>query len=1114
MGNIDDLVKQKPIEQKDERQTPILTVKPFHRQFSVKLAALLLTIIVALALIFILFYQQSERSHLLIKGELIPLKQQFEQLKALQKAEYLVDELLFTDSGINFVELQTELIAVNRQLLRLESSNTHLYQQWLNANKSANDIVTRIQDNYGRNEQLKQSSIIQLQLMWFSVTQIINKKAAQQESLFKQLQADQVNDKITLSRSNAYVIAIRQLTHLQQLKTLLADVLARFEQLTIHTSMDDFDLIRLGVEQIITQRNNLKRYDKTKAMVDFDQQIDTFEAIVLTEQSALAKWQGYIRLEQSYQLDLKMQKNQLMQILVKPQEKITAHVSGMLNDWLIKVRVKFNIHLTQKELSTIILLAISLSLLVFCYLLWRLREQIKVAAQQSVVLIHKSIRTENSGDIKANCAETQEIMQQVQSIAKPIHTEQEFQQLFQQCERQQQVIYEQGQALVVYRQSTDKQQLDTSEQASFQLKGELQRYNYLGDKVLSLLQQQQATLINKSTNNTTSSRGQYSDLIPVYEQLRQFYLASDIRSESAVLTLADVNLVDNIHAILMTKQAQQHTVNNQLYFSYDDQLLLKAKLDFRLFQQLIHLLIDITLVDCQDAQLHLHLQLKDKSAGQQLVSFVVKVQAESIAGLPCLVSLLIDSQTTALQKSPLVSIFNSLFVKQHGANITAQLIDNGFQLSFELPLAIASSSLVKKQQEQKLDGTKVILLSNNDMVTGLLEKAIHSASGQCEVLACMDSFEQKLTVQRLSKHKLDLLIVTSDFAHNTLDLITQHLNSLPTSVQPKLMLLQSAALSFDDFGFYSQTEQLLFKDVFLQNIRELLTGEASTNQLLSPEQCQQSYYLASELPVVLAVHSPQKHQKLQRLLRWLGLQVHVVSHADAQRELWQTGLYCILFTEFSATSLLKMVSKPLVNIAVFSLTEDVPTSENKPYFDDWHIGPLVAQSTLAELSVVLAPWLQTVNSSNRTTSSVLALSEELIESVDEENDESVITELVAFLAEDNKEAVFDFSQYLHNQGSVELALFMLDDYAEDNHQQLDILIDAIKAKDFDRANKAIIDLQLNANILAASDLAKLCSKWSQLLSGNDIPSSLKEVNILLKETRTALTAIDSYAESI
>lgn len=98
------------------------------------------------------------------------------------------------------------------------------------------------------------------------------------------------------------------------------------------------------------------------------------------------------------------------------------------------------------------------------------------------------------------------------------------------------------------------------------------------------MQQQQATLVKKSNNNETSKDSQHPTLIPVYEQLRQFYLASDIRSTSAVLTLVDVNLVDKIHAILMTKQAEQQKVSNQLYFSYDDQLLVKAKLDFRLFQ--------------------------------------------------------------------------------------------------------------------------------------------------------------------------------------------------------------------------------------------------------------------------------------------------------------------------------------------------------------------------------------------------------------------------------------------------------------------------------------------------------------------------------------------------
>ncbi len=1105
MSNTDDLAEKKSRVKEDALQTQPLTAKPLHRQFSVKLAALLLTIIVTLALIFTLFYQQIERSRFLIDGELTPLKQQLEQLQALQKAEHLVNKLLFIDSGINFVELQTELIAVNRQLLLLESSNTHLYQQWLNANKLTSDIVMRIQKSYGRNEQLKQSSIIQLQLMLFSVTPIINEKTAQQVLLLNQLQTDDVNDKLTLSRANAYVSAIQQLHNLQQLKSLLAEVLSRFEQLTIHTSIEGFDILSLSVKKIFAQRSVLKIDGKTKAMADFNKQIDSFEEIVLTQQRALAKWQGYIRLAQSYQLDLTVQKDQLTQILSEPQKKISVYVPGMLEDW----RIKYNVNLSQEAFSIILLLAISLSLLVFCYLLWRLRVQIKITAQNSVVLIHQSICAENTDDIQANCAETQEIIQQVQSIAKPAHSEQEFQQLLQRCQAHQQVIDEQAQLLVVYTQNTNQQQLDINQQVALHLKNELQQYKYLEDRVLSLLQQQQARLANK-----TNKAVQLTALISIYEKLKQFYLTSDIRSEKAVLVLTDVSLIDEIQAILFNNQAEQQAYNNQLYFSCDEQILVQAKLDFRLFKQLMNLLIDIVLADCRDTQLHLHLQLKDKSAGHQLVHFVVNVKGEAIEALPDLVKLLIDSHTPVFQESPLVNMLNILFTKQHGKNITAQLIDNGFQLSFELPLAITSLPALKKQQESKLDGIKVMLLSNNKMQTELLERLIHSASGQFEVLARMDSFEQQLTAKHLSKNKLDLLIVASEVAQKNIDLITRKLNSLPNSLQPKLMVLQSAALSFDDFGFYSQTEQILFKDVFLQNIKELLVGEASTNQLLSPEQCQQSHYMVSELPVLLAVNSPQQYQNFQRLLRWLGLQVHVVSHADGQLELWETGLYCILFTEFSEMSLLKMVRKPSVDIGIFSLTDVEPNTENNAYFNGWHIGQLAKQSTLGEISLVLAPWLQCAKLSISPESPVLAISDEFIEDIEGDVDDSVITELVANLAKDNKSAVFDFSQYLHHQGSVELALFMLDDYAQDNHQQLNVLLEMIKVKDFDKAKEAIINLQFNAKVLVAPELERLCTKWLKLLNGNEIPTSLKEVNALFKETRTALIAIDNYAESI
>ena len=63
---------------------------------------------------------------------------------------------------------------------------------------------------------------------------------------------------------------------------------------------------------------------KQEAMVDFDQQIRTFEAIVLTEKMALVKWHSYIRLIQNYQFDLTIQNNQLIKLLAESTRK-TSH---------------------------------------------------------------------------------------------------------------------------------------------------------------------------------------------------------------------------------------------------------------------------------------------------------------------------------------------------------------------------------------------------------------------------------------------------------------------------------------------------------------------------------------------------------------------------------------------------------------------------------------------------------------------------------------------------------------------------------------------------------------------------------------------------------------------
>jgi len=1057
-----------------------IKLTPLYQQFTHKIVALLVTIIVMIGLTLILFYQNKIQHSALVETQLIPLTQELKQIKALQKADVLIANLLISANSENFVELHSELIAANRQLLQQRSSNEQVFQQWLNESKLAEDIVSRIQDSHTHNQQLKQSSIIQLQLMIFSITSIIESELASQK-----------------------------LKDLQQLKTLLVEVLLGFEQLNMNTPIATFERLRIKVEQAFSQQKNFKGSGSIQAMVEVNQQFDAFEKIVLTEQRSLPKWQGYIRLVQDYQLDLKAHQKKIRELLLTPYKYNQDSEKGIVYGLLTKL----NIELSNKNIITILIIAICLSLLFSFYVMLRLREQIKVSTRESVELIQSTLQTQD-GSIVANCLETQEIMNHVRCIAKPQHNEDEFQELLTQYRSNQQLLEQEKQKIAQLSQCNEQQQLNSKEQITEHINNDLLCYHLLEKTILPIIQQHQLTCLNlkKSSENDVASVA--SQLTSLRQQLSQFQLALEVKLDRTVLNLSDINLVDEIHAILFNKQQEQQSSDNQLFTSFDEQLLKETKIDFRLFQQLISLFIDISLTHCEKSQLCLHLQLKDKNAGQQLVQFTAKIKVKSLNTLPTLITQLVDSQSTLFDISPLIEVFNTLFAKLHGENIVAQLVDDGYQLNFELPLAIANST--SHADKFTLENITVMLLSTNTVLTELIEKIVLSAKGKFERLVRIDSFQQQLTVKHLNRRKLDLLVISSDVASNHFDLITQQINELPFSLRPKLMVLQSEVLNYERFGFYSQAEQVFCKDTFLDNIVKLLANNESNNRLVPSEPFIANQYVATELPLLLGVQSPQQHQNLRRLLHWLGLQVQVVSHEAAQEMLWKTGQYSLLITEFAETSLLKMTSKPLVNIGVFSLTDVIPQSDNDPYFENWSVGKLKKESKLTDLIDVLAPWLRQTHDASKTESN----SDELALQVEHSDglDELVITEIADVLTEKSSyagnEAVFDFSQYLQHQGTVELALFMLDDYTQDNHQQLDALIEAIKTKKIEEARLSISALALNAKILSAHALQSLCTKWSELLSGSGTSISLKKVNSLIKDTQIVLNKIDEYAGSI
>ena len=1105
MSDIDELAQAATIEQDKS-----IKFKPFYQQFTPLLMMFFFIMILVLGATATLFHHKNTQNNALVEYQLVPLKQQLQQTKVIYNSEKLLNALLNPANVENFVELHNQLITTNRQLLELTDGFEQPIQQWLTQNKSIEDIVVRIQDRYSRNQELKESSINQLEQMLQLSSMLIETQLAEQKLLTNQLQTPQLST-VQLNKVRAYAQSVNKLNHLQQLNLLFQDSLEGFKKLSVLTSLTDFESLREKVDRILVLQKQLNLLENIPSEADFNQQINTFENFMYGEHRVLAKWQGYLRLAQEYLHELTIQQQQIALLSVEPLESQQVKGFSALNRMLMK----YDILLSSQQISNMLALIIGLLVVIFCFLLWRFSQKIKVSSSQSVEIIHQSLQhLEENNTIVGNCTETQKVIEYIRNIAKPVHTEQEFQALSHQYNTAEQELKKQQQTLKQLMTTHEEYELLQQEKMANLVNEAIQRYQYLIKLTLPLVQQQQYQTLTSALTYNVSNNKLPASLSVLFNKLSQFYLALEIESEKSVLKLIDLNLLDEMYAILFTKQNEQQINGNQLLISHDEQLLKCVKVDYCVFSELINVFLDIILTHRKSSQVHIHLQLKDKNAGQQRVNFVVKIKDNTIETLPSEIRQLLDANTTTQDYSPLVYVFNTLLLKQHGNNFVAQLIDGGYQCSFELPLALTSST-DNHNNENLLDNIKILLLSNNITLTKIIENTVISAKGKFNHLTRIDSFVQQVTASKLSNHKLDMVVVSSDLVADNIKVITKTINDLPQSLQPKLMVLQSAVMKVEQFGFYSQTDYVFCKENFLQNIKELQHSIHGTNQLIPCEQFALNQYVNTQLHVLLAVKSPQAYQNLQRLLSWLGLQVKIICNPIAQNEHWQSGQFTLLMSEFAEQSFVEMANKPLIDVGVFSLTNSISNKETNTYFNNWSVGRLSETANLTELASALAPWLKEVELTNRDNctkaDSLTTKRQDVVESMSED---LVITEVAHALTENNTAAAFDFYQYLQHQGSVELALFMLEDYTQENHQLLDGLIKAIKAKNINDAQLCISSLTLNANILSSSTLQSLCVKWSKLLNGKEIPSSLNKINTLFKQTRLVLNEIDEYAEAI
>jgi len=195
-------------------------------------------------------------------------------------------------------------------------------------------------------------------------------------------------------------------------------------------------------------------------------------------------------------------------------------------------------------------------------------------------------------------------------------------------------------------------------------------------------------------------------------------------------------------------------------------------------------------------------------------------------------------------------------------------------------------------------------------------------------------------------------------------------------------------------------------------------------------------------------------------------------------------------------------------------------------FSHWKVAKFVhsvnSVADIKQISNLLLPWLK-AKSTNITDT-------------DEENTHNKLAKTNKQVAQQSKPikkhnslAVFDFESYLLNQGSAELALYMLDDYIAENSALVTELTQALALDKLTLADDLVASLLLNGKILAATELVTFCYHWQTLLAEKRTPADISSSRLssenskhdntalqakLLSKTKAEVLAIAQYAQAL
>ncbi|WP_426369335.1 hypothetical protein [Pseudocolwellia sp. HL-MZ7] len=1166
---------------------------PFHRQISGSLVFLYLSFIFIIGFASFLLYQRNVQINELVEIQIPELEFVYQYKEYLKLNNDLMLALNNSETADQLVSVFTDIKKNLKDTSTLNLVNVRNVNRLIAELDDIDNVVDRIVANDPRNHTLKQTSVIQLNILADTLIEQIERNTTAQLMHHKKVTMNGVNGYIPAGNAIEYVETTRILNQLNKSLDLIDEAIFGFESLSIKYSVDELEGVTRKVDLAITTW--LSALGSDPEDMEIRNKIEELQILLNVDQRVLGKWYSHLRLSEEVFNRVQLINQKLAGLYPSTNVPVNYISSDqVVPSFVSLVTEKINYKITVQEYYYVLIGLLLISLLSILAMLFRFQTRVKVYGENTVDLCASILSDDNGNKDQSDYVKTAEqlrIVGLIQQIQKPEHSESQYQVLRDLHQRDLNFINEQHHIVIWQYQplntyidvndflvhlSTDFDNKVTSWRHLFdrkslaeiisiakdvrdskiiqsyglKLKNGVQLEVLIGfdgiswfgtlshHKKLELLKNTVTSLKKKHKNTENvaveelsetidkfsqmilramiQSQGSSVDIngssLPVYRQLTrmldwcgQTNIVTQLQNHPKSAHYIDISFKDELHAAVFNAMSEASLQKNKVYLNVDSKILPFSNIDHLLFHRMLTSVIRVILAELFNATMQLDLQVIDSDAGKQTVQFsFVITPVKPLKVMPDLVTRLVNEDKKSESASDIIVYLNALMQRLNIHQVQSELNDNGFKVIFNMPLIAQDIHPADKEiAKVNLQNTSIIYLGACQQSQQIIEQHIKDAGADIITLNNVEALTKEFTVQTLERKPIHLIIVNDDIAKTSLDEIKNYQKILPNNMQPKLFVMQSPMNPrYHKQGLYNQISTPLLKGSFQTQLDKLLKSEATDNLLIDAEVLSQYQYLPTRVEVLLAVSEPAEHQVLINILHWLGLQVHVVSQSEAMLKSWQSGRYLVLMSEFSQSPYIMLSTGKNIQRGVFTFKSelfDKPTGRLLNTTKQWKVSTLPNILDIKGLVTLLEPWLKSkaasVKQLNKPEKVISTQHQSYDEFLNESNklddaDKDYLNHYQLLhpnveIEQENdlQSEVLDMEKYALNQGSSELAAYMLDEYLDDIDNAIGNIEKSISAQLVDDMKQSI----------------RIILKLSEVLGANNLNNEIKIVKTLLNE---------------